>query len=164
MARSGPNNMIASLSIDHRQLAIDLAREGHPLGVIAKSIGRSGGKMHRALREIEEKYLDQPRGDLRDDDRIAVEWYLEFTAAQAEHAIKIKNQLSVAGPEWKRDAWVLEKVHPYAYGASSRHELSGPDGGPIETHATVAIYLPELDDAGDSLASEPGSANEIPGK
>lgn len=39
--------------------------------------------------------------------------------------------------------WYLSKIAPKRYGDRQQHEVSGPDGGPIETTAKVNVYIPD---------------------
>jgi methionine synthase II (cobalamin-independent) len=45
---------------------------------------------------------------------------------------------------WTAAAWYLERSDPSNWGRREKHEVSGPDGGPIET---MAITERSLDDA-----------------
>lgn len=45
---------------------------------------------------------------------------------------------------WTAAAWYLERSDPSNWGRRDKHEVSGPDGGPIET---MAITERSLDDA-----------------
>ena len=49
-----------------------------------------------------------------------------------------------AQTNWQASAWYLERSDPTNWGKRERHEVSGPDGKPIET---VAITEQALDDA-----------------
>lgn len=39
---------------------------------------------------------------------------------------------------WQADAWLLERCHPDEYGRQ-RHEVTGANGGPVETHVPIRI-------------------------
>jgi transposase len=46
---------------------------------------------------------------------------------------------------WQAAAWRLERKHPDRWGRHERHEVTGKDGGPIETQAKIVYYHPEDD-------------------
>jgi hypothetical protein len=53
------------------------------------------------------------------------------TAAEAQREVEALTTIRrVGGDDWRADAWYLAYVRGYRL--SSRHELSGPDGGPVE--------------------------------
>lgn len=50
--------------------------------------------------------------------------------------------MDAAGPQWTREAWRLERRMPDDYGKRERHEVTGKDGGPIETEQNVNVNIP----------------------
>jgi hypothetical protein len=54
-----------------------------------------------------------------------------LTAAEAQREVQAHAHIARAGQEdWRADAWYLAYVRGYRL--TSRHELTGPDGGPLE--------------------------------
>lgn len=48
--------------------------------------------------------------------------------------------------QWQASAWMLERCYRDEYGKSSvdaKVELTGKDGGPVETKSTVQVYIPD---------------------
>lgn len=48
--------------------------------------------------------------------------------------------------QWQARAWLLERRHTAMFGRS-RVEVSGPDGGPVQTQARVVIVPPDAPDS-----------------
>lgn len=76
--------------------------------------------------------------------------YTRFCAAveeaQAKADLKDIALISAAAKDdWKAAAWRLARRRPQQWGEVKRHELSGPEGGPIETRAIEALDDEELD-------------------
>lgn len=66
------------------------------------------------------------------------------------------------GGDWKREAWLLERLHPKEFGQLTKTQISGPNGGPVQTQASVVIVPGTLPDAAtwaQKVASE-RSAND----
>jgi hypothetical protein len=55
----------------------------------------------------------------------------QLTAAVAQREVQAHAHIARAGTtDWRADAWYLAYVRGYRL--TSRHELTGPDGGPLE--------------------------------
>jgi transposase len=54
------------------------------------------------------------------------------------------------GGDWRAMAWKLERRHPERWGRQTRHEVTGPDGGPVEVEGagidTSKLSMKELAD------------------
>ena len=48
--------------------------------------------------------------------------------------------------DWRAAAWRLERKFPNRWGRHDRHEVTGPDGGPIQHEVTIADLLADDDD------------------
>jgi len=64
--------------------------------------------------------------------------YVEFreTVLKARAEAEIRNvgliQRAASDGTWQAAAWFLERSHPRKWGRHDRHEVTGPDGGPVE--------------------------------
>jgi hypothetical protein len=64
--------------------------------------------------------------------------YREFREAvqRARAEAEIRNvgliQRAASDGTWQAAAWFLERSHPRKWGRHDRHEVTGPDGGPLE--------------------------------
>lgn len=64
--------------------------------------------------------------------------YVEFREAvqRARAEAEIRNvglvQRAASDGTWQAAAWFLERSHPRKWGRHDRHEVTGPDGGPLE--------------------------------
>lgn len=58
---------------------------------------------------------------------------VESARAQAEIRSVALIQKAANDGTWQAAAWYLERSHPQKWGRLNRTEISGPDGGPIET-------------------------------
>lgn len=144
MARSGPTNSIAFITEAKREQAIELAEKGHAITFISLAIGLATTTLPRVIRHIEEELLFADFATLRSDDQIAVTWYRRFAEARAKEGMALETKIATGGVEWKRDAWLLERRHSYAYGSQNKLEVSGPEGGPVNVSAAI-IQLPARD-------------------
>lgn len=63
---------------------------------------------------------------------------------------------AAADGDWKAAAFYLERTDPQSWGRSTRHEHSGPAGGPIKTEQVPDYADPEVRDAADKLLGRNG--------
>lgn len=66
----------------------------------------------------------------------------ELDKAKTEHVEARLEAMRLApskGGDWKREAWLLERLHPKEFGQLTKTQISGPDGGPVQTQASVVI-------------------------
>ncbi len=160
MARAGTTNSIAFVSEKSRERAIELVRAGKAVSFISLAMGLGRNSLGRMLTHIEENLIHADFSTLRSDDQIAVTWYKRFAEARAEEGMALEAKVATGGAEWKRDAWLLERRHAYAYGDQSKLELTGADGGPVSVSAAI-VQLPARDleaESGpsDDVSEEPG--------
>lgn len=85
-----------------------------------------------------------------------IEPYAAFADARARaSALQIQRRLELMAdlPRdlWKREAWLLERLHPSIFAQVTKNQLSGPDGGPIQTQGSVVVVPGKLE-AGDWAA------------
>lgn len=66
------------------------------------------------------------------------------TAFKLTHIKNIKNAADEG--QWQASAWLLERCYRDEYGKNKvEMEVTGKDGGAVETQSVVQIYLPEND-------------------
>lgn len=94
----------------------------------------------------------------------------EHARAVAEKAVLDRIQAKSAGGhpsesmgrDWKADQWLLGLMRPSRYRETKRTEITGAEGGPVETIAKVVLF-PEVEslDAEDAcgVATESGPAD-----
>lgn len=76
--------------------------------------------------------------------------YAAFADARARAtATQIRNRLAametLPRDLWKREAWLLERMHPTIFAQVNKTQLSGPDGAPIQTAvAAQVVVVPEV--------------------
>jgi hypothetical protein len=69
----------------------------------------------------------------KENEGVFHDFYLAFTRAKAVAERRLVKTIVTAGPEdWKAAAWLLERRHPDKYGKTTRTEISGPKGKPIQ--------------------------------
>jgi hypothetical protein len=59
----------------------------------------------------------------------------EAQAVSEDHAIKVVR--NAMNKTWTAAAWFLERTNPERWGLKNRHELSGPNNGPIQQDVKV---------------------------
>lgn len=66
--------------------------------------------------------------------------------AQARHAhIAMRLEaIESGGGDWKRQAWLLERLEPTLFAPTTRTQISGPEGGPVQTQSSVVV-VPAID-------------------
>ena len=77
-----------------------------------------------------------------------IEFFEDVKTAQGKAAVHwlMKIEKSANEGVWQAAAWKLERLYPEDYGRSVQDtRLSGPGGGPIETHALIRIVMPHND-------------------
>ena len=62
--------------------------------------------------------------------------------AEARNVALIQN--AAQNGTWQAAAWFLERSHPTKWGRINRTEISGPDGGPIETKVDIEALEEKL--------------------
>lgn len=62
--------------------------------------------------------------------------------AEARNVALIQN--AAQNGTWQAAAWWLERSHPQKWGRINRTEISGPDGGPIETTVDIEALEEKL--------------------
>lgn len=95
--------------------------------------------------------------------------FAKFAAAVEEaQALAEVRDIALIGKaaetQWQAAAWRLERKSPERWGRKDRVELSGKNGGPVQTAALVqVIELPPLEDETNALATESGTTDKFPG-
>ena len=80
--------------------------------------------------------------------------------ARATHIAMRLQAIDSGEGDWKRQAWLLERLEPTIFGPTSRTQITGADGGPVQMAAQVVV-VPALAASSDAWAS--GVALEVQG-
>ena len=69
--------------------------------------------------------------------------YSTFLAARlrasADHVAMRLARMQEPGADWRREAWLLERLEPKTFAPTTRTQLSGPDGGPVPVASVVIV-------------------------
>jgi hypothetical protein len=88
----------------------------------------------------------------------------ELVRAMALETYRVARMGSMKGPDTKGMAAAVRLLAEMTGNVGPRRvEISGPNGGPVQTHAAVVV-LPPLDDAGSAVAAEPRPADSVSGE
>lgn len=73
---------------------------------------------------------------------------LEVEEALARFVVGNSAEIASAGlkrseGDWKALAWQLERRFPQWFSRKLRHEVTGPDGGPIQHEHTITLRIPQ---------------------
>lgn len=114
----------------------DATRRGHHLRHAAALAGVHHSVVYDWLARGE---ADDPP----DADALHVDFALALRAAEAEAAGKALAEVRTGKSRTRQrgQAWWLERRFPELYGKRVQTQLSGPDGGPIQHAAAVAVEL-----------------------
>lgn len=82
----------------------------------------------------------------RRTEAIFMEFLDAVESARAKAAVRHVANIAKAANDgqWQASAWYLERSYPQKWGRVSRTEISGPQGGPIETTSDVAAIEERL--------------------
>ena len=88
------------------------------------------------------------------DERYSV-FARDLAAARRTHiAMRLEAIESGAG-DWKRQAWLLERLEPTLFAPTTRTQISGPDGGPVQAQAIAqVVVVPEVAVNAEAWATE----------
>ena len=89
------------------------------------------------------KWLKDPNCEIEGTRAFQFAESIKKSIAEAQNRNIVLIQ-KAAQNNWTAAAWYLERSDPSNWGRRDKHEVSGPDGGPIET---MAITERSLDDA-----------------
>ena len=94
------------------------------------------------------KWKAQGEADLSEGrDTIHARFYTLHTLVKAEYARDDAERARAGGKDWKGAAWFLEKWDPKQFREVKAHEVSGPEGKPLEVTATArVVVLPPVAD------------------
>lgn len=77
--------------------------------------------------------------------------------ADADHVALRLERMQTPGNDWKREAWLLERLHPRDFAQVNKTQLSGPDGAPIQAQAVAqVVVVPEVAATADAWAAKHG--------
>lgn len=80
-------------------------------------------------------------GKLAIKDKIYIDFFLAIKKAEADAEARLLSNIIDGVKNWQASAWWLERRFPQVWGATTRHELSGPDGSAMQTQAKVSMGL-----------------------
>lgn len=138
------------LNPERQQKLVDAIRAGNYQETAAIYAGIGVSTFYRWMQEAAEPGASTELVEFRE----AVE------RAKAESEIRAVTLINTAAQQtWQAAAWYLERSYPQRWGRFQRTEISGPDGGPIQTtsrgeEALVAALEKFLDE---------GNAGELDG-
>lgn len=72
--------------------------------------------------------------------------------ARAQHIAMRLEAIERGEGDWKRQAWLLERLEPTLFGPTSRTQVTGADGGPVQMAAQVVV-VPAMAASADAWAS-----------
>lgn len=64
--------------------------------------------------------------------------------ARHAHVAMRLEAIESGGGDWKRQAWLLERLEPTLFAPTTRTQISGPEGGPVQTQSSVVV-VPAID-------------------
>jgi len=123
-------------------------REGTTIKTAATLAGVSESGYHRWQkrgREEIERVAESPRRSVRKSERIYVD-FVKCTTRARRKAIRkrVENVRNAGEEDWRAAAWMLERMDSESWTKKQRHEVSGPDGGPV----SFAWYDPDEEEGG----------------
>jgi hypothetical protein len=136
------------------------------LGMSMKDAADAAGVGYRTLKTWRKDGRDHPAGEHG-------EFEQDARTARATGKARDLANISRAGKiHWAASAWRLEHIYAKEFRRTERHEVTGADGGPMQTIARVAL-LPALDtpdefianpndSAGSRVESQPRTPDKIP--
>lgn len=144
----GRPKAIARIPDDKRALAIELARAGRPLELIADKLRISRDTLHAVRVRAREALARKEAGEaLSVEDETELEFVLSLNEARADRAFSLHDTVQSGGGkdgvDWRSSAWLLERVHPDVYGSRSKTEITGAEGGPVQVEGRApALFIP----------------------
>lgn len=118
------------LTTEVRDKIVQALNAGNYQDTAARYAGISEATFYRWMTEAQQPGASKDLREFREA--------VESARAQAEiRSVALINKAAQDGT-WQAAAWFLERSHPQKWGRIQRTEISGPDGGPIETRVEVA--------------------------
>lgn len=113
-----------------RAEALELARAGRPLELIADKLRVSRDTLHAMRTRARESLARQEAGEtLSADDADELAFALDLAEARADRAFALHDTVQAGGggdgADWRSSAWLLERMHPDVYGTKQKVEHSG---------------------------------------
>jgi hypothetical protein len=137
------------LTARRQRAIVDAIRRGAHRAQAAEAAGIARSTLQGWLSRGE---LDDARGRYREFAEA-----VRTAEAQAElEALKSIERAAAEG-DWRAKAWILERRFPERWGRQTRHQVSGPDGQPVELRGSDVLgdlsklSEPELDQLAELL-------------
>ncbi len=124
---------------------VELIRAGNYIETVCQAVGIGKTTFYR--------WLERGRNSKTKKGKFW-EFWNAIKKAESEAEAFYLDQIRKAAVEgrWQAAAWYLERKYPDRWGRKDRHELSGPDGGPIELEVKgyVTISPDDWPDSGNT--------------
>lgn len=142
--KGGRPRVIPRVPPEDRLEALAMARAGRPLELIADALGIGRQTLINARHRYAEMRERVDAGEQLSDDEIPEFVFCGALAnARAFAAFELHDVVELGGEDWRAKAWLLERFMPDVYGARSKTEITGVDGGPVQVEGRApAIFIP----------------------
>lgn len=124
-----------------RKIVGDKLRECVPIGSACAKAGITRQTFYNWMNDGEEALTNYLTSNIEipADKKRYVEFFDTVKRAQADAQDNVLMPIRKGKFGWQAQAWILERLFPQEFGRTQRHEVSGPDGKPIESTGSVGL-------------------------